>query len=522
MNDVELVLILLAIVAVLVSLAGRLSLPYPIVLVVGGLALGFVPGLPVIELDPHVVFLLFLPPLLYWDAASTPWRDFRASLLSIVALAIGLVVATTVVIGLISHVALDLSWAAAFILGAVISSTDPVAASSVMKRMGVPPKVITIVLGESLVNDATALVVFSAAVSALDKGPFSPGDAALDFVLVSVGGILVGLGVGWVLHRVQHRIDEARVSSVLRLMTPFVVYIAAESIHVSGILAVVVTGLYVGRRAPKDLSSAERLGGDVIWPLATFIINGLVFILIGLQFEEILTDIDYRSTSSLIRDAAFVSLSVVLVRMIWTYLAGGLIRLLPARLIDGEARLDIREMTIVGWSGMRGVVALATALSMPRVAETGIFVERPLLLFLTFAVILVTLVGQGLTLPWVISGLGITQGDRHEREERHARSVISNAALTRLRELAGDSSSSELYPVLERYYRRRLTEAENPTIPGDDSWVQGIRDLRREMLTIEREALVQMRDENAISDVVLRRIQRELDIEEMHLETRAV
>jgi CPA1 family monovalent cation:H+ antiporter len=235
-----------------------------------------------------------------------------------------------------------------------------------------------------------------------------------------------------------------------------------------------------------------------------------------------LTDIDYRSTSSLIRDAAFVSLSVVLVRMIWTYLAGGLIRLLPARLIDGEARLDIREMTIVGWSGMRGVVALATALSMPRVAETGIFVERPLLLFLTFAVILVTLVGQGLTLPWVISGLGITQGDRHEREERHARSVISNAALTRLRELAGDSSSSELYPVLERYYRRRLTEAENPTIPGDDSWVQGIRDLRREMLTIEREALVQMRDENAISDVVLRRIQRELDIEEMHLETRAV
>lgn len=522
MNDIELVLILLAIVAVLVSLAGQLSLPYPIVLVVGGLALGFVPGLPVVELDPHVVFLLFLPPLLYWDAASTSWRDFRANLRSILLLAIGLVVATTLAIGVIGHAALNLPWAAAFTLGAVVSSTDPVAASTVMKRMGVPPKVITIVLGESLVNDATALVVFSAAISALEKGKFSLGHAALDFALVSIGGILVGLVVGWALHHAQRQIDEARVSSVLRLITPFVVYIAAESIHASGILAVVVTGLYVGRRTPKDMSSVERLGSDVIWPLATFIINGLVFILIGLQFEEILNDINYRSTSSLIRDAILVSLAVVVIRVVWTYLAGGLVRLLPAWLAGGEARLDIREMTVVGWSGMRGVVALATALSMPRVADTGIFVERPLLLFLTFAVILMTLVGQGLTLPWVISGLGITRGDQLQREERHARSVTSNAALAHLRSRAGESPSSELLAILEQYYRRRVTEAENAMTPGDDSWVQGIRALRREMLNVEREALLHLRDENVISDVVLRRIQRELDIEEMHLESRAV
>jgi monovalent cation/hydrogen antiporter len=521
MYEVELVLVLLAIIAVLVSVAGRLSLPYPIVLVVGGLLLGFVPGLPVIELDPHVVFILFLPPLLYWDAASTSWRDFRSNVRTISSLAIGLVVATTVIVAILAHYGLNLSWAASFTLGAIVSPTDPVSASSVMRRLGVPPKVITIVQGESLVNDATALVVFGTAVEVLKTGTFSPGRAALEFVFVCIGGILVGMAIGWALHGLQREIDEARVSSVLRLMTPFVVYIAADAIHVSGILAVVVTGLYIGRKAPTELSSAERLGGDVVWPLVTFIINGLVFILIGLQFEEILRDIDHRSYSSLIRDVLLVSLAVILVRMIWTYLAGLAVRLLPDRLEGRETELDRREATIVGWSGMRGVVALAIALSLPRVTETEIFVERPQLLFLTFGVILVTLVGQGLSLPWVITRLGVTRGDRAEREEKHARSVISNAALKRLGQLAREMPSTEMYDTLERYYRRRVTEAENPTAPGDDSWVQGIRAIRREMLIVERQALVDLRDQNVISDTVLRQIQRELDIEEMHLNARA-
>jgi CPA1 family monovalent cation:H+ antiporter len=522
MRDVELILILLAINAVLVSLAGRLAIPYPILLVIGGLGLGFVPGLPAIELDPHIVFVLFLPPLLYWDAASTSWRDFRASTRTITLLAFGLVVATTVGVGVLTHALLDLPWAAAFILGAVVSSTDPVAASAVMRRLGVPPKVITIVQDESLVNDATALVVFSVAITVLKTGEFSLGRAALDFVFVTVGGVVVGLAAGWLLHRLQHQIDEARVSSVLRLMTPFVVYILAEQVHVSGILAVVVTGLYAGRKAPTDLSSEERLGGAVIWQLVTFIINGLVFILIGLQFRTILNNIDETSTRSLVQDALLVSLAVIAIRLIWVYLAGAGIRLLPQFLTGREAELDAREMTIVGWSGMRGVVALATALSVPRVTESGIFGERPLVLFLTFSVILVTLVGQGLTLPFVITALGVTRGDRSEREEQRAREAMTNAALRRLDALSQSSLSPEMYRMLQRYYRDQLTRSRQPSAPGDESWVQNIRDVRRELLAAEERALVRLRDQEVISDAVLRNLQRELDIEGLHLDTRVI
>jgi CPA1 family monovalent cation:H+ antiporter len=241
-----------------------------------------------------------------------------------------------------------------------------------------------------------------------------------------------------------------------------------------------------------------------------------------LQFEEVLNDIDHHSTLRLIRDAVLVSMTVIAVRMIWTYLAGGVVRLLPDRLEGREEELNRQEMTIVGWSGMRGVVALATALSMPRVTDAGIFVERPYILFLTFAVILMTLVGQGVTLPPVIRALGISRGNRSEQEELHARSVTSNAALKRLGELARASPSSEMYDTLDRYYRRRVTEAENPTAPGDDTWVQDIRAVRQELLEIERAALVDLRDRNVISDTVLREIQRELDIEQEHLNARAI
>jgi len=522
MREVELVLILLAAVAVLVSIAGRLSIPYPILLVLGGLVLSFVPGLPVIVLDPHVVFVLFLPPLLYWDAASTSWRDFRADIRTITLLAIGLVVATTLCVGILAHSVLHLSWTAAFTLGAVVSSTDPVAASAVMKRMGVPPKVIAIVQDESLVNDATALVVFGAAIEALKTGSFSLGHASLEFVFVAVGGALVGLASGWVLYLLQHQIDEARVSGVLRLMTPFVVYILAESIHVSGILAVVVTGLYSGRKAPTDLTSQERLGTAVIWQMATFIINGLVFILIGLQFSSILDAIDERSTSSLIKDGVLISLAVIGVRMVWVYLGAGAIRLLPQRLTGREEELDVREMTIVGWCGMRGVVALATALSLPWVTNTGIFTERPLIQFLTFAVIFVTLVGQGLTLPALITALGVTRGDRSLREEQRAREAMTRAALKQLDRLSRDFAGNEVYGTLRRHYQNLLTRTSASSAPGDESWVQSVRDLRRELLDVEHQTLVQLRDQDVNSDAVLHSLQRELDIEATHLEARVI
>jgi CPA1 family monovalent cation:H+ antiporter len=264
------------------------------------------------------------------------------------------------------------------------------------------------------------------------------------------------------------------------------------------------------------------LGGAVIWQLVTFIINGLVFILIGLQFRTILNDIDERSTRSLVQDALFVSLAVIAIRLIWVYLACAGVRLLPQSLTGREVELDAREMTIVGWSGMRGVVALATALSIPRVTESGIFAERPLVLFLTFAVILVTLVGQGLTLPFIIAGLGVTRGDRPEREERRAREAMTKAALRRLDALSQSNLSPEMYRLFQRHYQNQLTLSRQPAAPGDESWVQNIREIRRELVAAEENALVRLRDQEVISDAVLHRLQRELDIEELHLETRVL
>ncbi len=524
-----LVLGLLVAVVALAIIAPRLHIPYTILLVLGGLLLGFVPGLPRFTLDPDVVFLLLLPPLLYSSAWQTSWRDFHANLRPISLLALGLVLLTTIVVAVVVHVLIpDLPWAVAFVLGAIVSPTDAVAATAIAQRLGIPQRIVTIVEGESLVNDATGLVAYRFAVAAVVTGVFSLGEASLQFVVVSVGGIALGLVAGWGLSYVHRWLDNPPLEITVTLVTPFAVYLLGEEVlHVSGILAIVTTGLYLTWRAPTFFSSGTRLQAYAVWEMLIFLLNGLVFILIGLQLPGILatlnTTIARRSPILLVWDAALVSLTVILVRLFWAFTQALLPRLLSRRLRERDPYPGWRTMVLIGWTGMRGAVSLAAALALPEVTAQGAaFPERALGIYLTFGVILATLVVQGLSLPLLIRGLGLHDDGASERQETQARLTAAQAALARLDELASQNEvSQESAQHLRKHYEaqvrsitKRFKKAANE--PGEDHAMTYQR-LQREALQAERSAVIGLRNQGEINDEVLRRIERELDLEEQRL-----
>ena len=512
---------LFVVVVALVLLANRLAVPYPVLLVVGGLLLGFVPGLPSLELQPDLVFLLFLPPLLYSDALTTSWRDFRANQRSIGWLAIGLVIGTTCGVAVVAHLAIaDLNWPLSFLLGAIVSSTDAVAASSIFSRLGVPDRVEIIVRGESLVNDASALVVYGTAVTAVVAGTFSLPLAAAQFVFVSIGGIVIGLGAGWLGMLIRRRLRENDpvIETAVALLTPFVAYLPAEQLGVSGVLAVVTTGLYVGRKSPAEIPSAVRLQATALWELVSFLINGLVFILIGLQLRSVLRAIASRPAGTLVVDAVLISLVVILLRIFWVFPAMFLAHIQHHQ-AENDPVLPWRPVSVVAWSGMRGVVTLATALALPLEAHGRPFPQRDLLVFLTFGVILFTLVLQGLSLPGLIKILGVGQDDTEQREEELARAATARAALALL-----DQSTDRPYmrkglvEGIRASYLRRLEHLDAHTRGAiEDGHPQPAHDLRKELIDVERFTLIDLRNRNVISDTVLRRIQKELDLEELRI-----
>ena len=518
MHEIIVVLGLLAAVAALIPLANRLAIPYPILLVFGGLVLGFIPNrvLPDVTLEPDLVFLLFLPPLLYWDAVTTPWREFRANLRPIGSLAIGLVIVTTCGVALVAHLLLGFTWPLSFLLGAVVSSTDAVATGSIASRLGVPPRIVAILQGESLVNDATALVVYGAAVTAVVAGSFSLPRAALQFVAVSVGGVAAGLVVGWVVIRLRRHITDVRVEGMVALLTPFAAYLPADLCGASGVLAAVAAGLYVGRQSAVAISPAARLRADAIWELGTFLINGLIFILIGLQLHPIFIALSGHSLSTLLWESVVISLVVIVVRIAWVYPAGALAHL-EDRIVRRDALpLSPAELGVIGWAGMRGVISLATALALPEVTDHGAFPERDRILFLTFGVIVATLVGQGLTLAPLIRLLHVTGDDVPHQEEAHARRIAAQAAIEQLDALAdrGDVPGEILDDLRVRYTRR----ATRLGLTGDEGEIQTRQRIVRAVLDAERRAIIDLRDRNIISDTVLRRIQHELDLEQVRLE----
>ena len=528
--------------AALATLATRLGVPYPILLVLGGSALGFVPGLPPVELDPELVFLLFLPPLLYVSALFTSWRDFRANIRPISLLAVGLVLMTTFVVGAVVHTVIGLPWAATFVLGAIVSPTDAIAATTVAQRLGVPRRIVTILEGESLVNDATGIVAYRVAVAAVVTGAFSIWEAGLQFVVGAAGGVAVGFAVGWlVVWARRHLSEDPSVQNIVSLLTPFVAYLAAEELphslwellhelfgvpgdlYFSGVLAVVTTGLYLGRKGPYIISSGTRLQGYATWELITFLLNGLIFILIGLQLRSVVQGLDEYTTGQIISYAVLVSLTVILVRMIWVFPATYVPRWIIRRIRERDPPPSWRSVSVIAWTGMRGVISLAAALALPFQTAAGVqFPDRNLIIFLMFCVILATLVLQGLSLPVLIRTLGLEDDHIGDKEETHGRIRIAEAALERLEELVDEDwvreDTAERVRGLYSYRRNRFASRFDGDPDGVEVRSAAYQRLMIELLGAQRLRLVTMRDEGSIGDEVMHRIERDLDLEESRLE----
>ncbi len=539
MPGIEVVLALLLAVAMLATLASRVGVPYPILLVLGGLVLGFVPGLPRVELDPDLVFLIFLPPLLYVSALFTSWRDFRANLRPISLLAVGLVIFTTCIVAVVAHAAIeDLTWAAAFTLGAIVSPTDAIAATAIAQRLGVPRRVVTVLEGESLVNDATGIVAYRIAAAAVTAGTFSIWQAGLSFIAGSIGGIVIGLAAGWAVIRLRRSLSpDPSVQNTISLLTPFLAYLPAEELptyvweelalpgelHFSGVLAVVVAGLYLGRRGASIIPSSTRLQGYAVWELISFLLNGAVFILIGLQLRNIVDGLSEYSMIELSLYAGLISLTVVIVRILWVFPATYLPRVLSRCIREYDPPPPWQTISIISWTGMRGVISLAAALALPLTTDTGApFPGRDLILFLTFCVILVTLVVQGLSLPALIRALGVEDDHVGEKEETKGRIEIAQAALERLEELAEEEwvreDTAERVRGMYNYRRRRFAARFDGDEDGLEDRSTAYQRLQIELLQAQRETLIRLRDEGRIGDEVMHRIERDLDLEESRLE----
>ena len=520
LNAIELVLGLLVAVACLALLARKLPVPYPILLVVGGLALALIPGLPPVRLNPELVFLVLLPPLLYPAALFTPWRDFHRNLRPISLLAIGLVLFTTVSVGLLAHYFIeDLPLAAAFVLGAIISPPDAIAAIAVTRHLRVPRRIIAILDGESLVNDATALVAYRFGVAAVVTGTFSLSRVSGQFLVVGIGGVLVGLVIGWISAWILKPIDDPPIEITISILTPFAAYLGAEQMGVSGVLAVVTTGLYHGWRIPEITSSRSRLQGGPVWEMIEFLLNGFIFLLIGLQLPEVLSKLAGRSIPQLIGYAALISIAVILVRLLWVFPATYLPRVFSRKLRERDPYPAWQHVTIVAWTGMRGVVSLAVAMALPLVVADGSpFPGRDLILFLTFVVILVTLVVQGLSLPSLICWLGVQDDGSAEKEERHARLKANQAALARLEK--HNDIDAELLARLRFEYEDRIHQLEDGNSNNSDKkgiFSEAYERLSRETLKVEREVILDLRNQRVINDEVLRRIQHDIDLAEARL-----
>src|SRR2546430_6112412 len=398
MQQAETIVLLLGLVAALVVIAQKITLPYPVVLVLAGLALSFVPRLPEVKLNPDVVFYFFLPPLIYPAALYTSWRDFRLNLRPILLLAIVLVVLTMTVIAALFHYLTGLPWAVGFVFGALISPPDAVAALSITQNLRVPRKIIVILEGESLVNDATSFISFRFAVAAVLTGSFSLGEASVQVLLVAAGGVAVGLAIGWLATRVQKRPDDPPVQTMLSLLTPYVAYFCGEMLHVSGILAVVIAGIYYGWRVPRVLSGRMRLQAIPVWQMVTFILNGILFMLIGLQLPQVIHALAPGAAIEVAKLALLVLLVLVLVRFVWMFGATYLPRLF-SKTFRRKNPAPWPHTALIAWTGLRGADSLAGALAIPFVLGNGeSFPGRDLILLLTFCVIFGTLVLQGLTL----------------------------------------------------------------------------------------------------------------------------
>lgn len=516
---------LLVAVAGLSVLARRLSVPYPIVLVVGGALFGFIPGLPEVKLNPQIVLVVFLPPLVYGASIFANFGDFRASLRSLTLSTVGLVLATMCAVAWAAHTLIPgLPWEAAFVLGAIVSPTDPLAAAAIMRRLDAPRRMVSSIEGEGLFNDVTALVAYRVAVAAVVAGGFSLADAGLRFLLGAAGGVAVGLAAGAVIAEIRKRITDPQVSVTISLLTGYAAFVPANAIGASGILATVTAGIYMGVRGPQILPSRARLEGYFVWDILDFIINAILFVLIGLQLHAVVGGLAGYPAATLGGYALAVTGVVVGTRLAWLFTVPYLIRAIDRRPAQRARRVGARWRLVVAWSGMRGAVSLAVALALPFTTDTGApFPKRNLILFLTFAVIFFTLVGQGLSLPALIHRLGLSDGGAQAEEEIRARLVATKAALAEIDALAAedwvpDEKVQRMRTTYEYRKRRFAAQAGKIEDDGYEDRSLAYQQMVQLVLAAQRAALLRMRSEGKLSNEVMNRILHELDLEETELE----
>jgi Na+/H+ antiporter len=523
-DHIELIVFgLLLAIAGLAVLARIVRVPYPVTLVLGGAVIGFLPGVPSVELDPDLVLLIFLPPLLYGAAFFTSVRDLRRNAKPIAELSIPLVLVTMAAVALVAHHVIGLGWGPAFVLGAIVSPTDAVAPAEIMRRIGAPRRLITIVEGENLTNDWTALVLYRFAIAAVVTGSFSLLESIPEFVWTGVGGVAIGLVAGRVIREIRARIDDPPTEITISLLSGYVGYLPAEELGLSGVIAAVTIGLYMGWHTPQLTTPLMRLQGIAIWEILVFLLNAVLFLLVGLQLPGVLDNLSGNTAGELIWWAALVSAVVIGVRLLWMLLVPYAVQIEDRRTGEGPRRAPPAERLAIGWAGMRGSVSLAAALAIPLHTDAGAaFPDRQLIVFLAFVVILVTLVGQGLTLSPLICRLGLQDDGVEEREERVARQRIAEAGLGRIDALGEPDwispDSVERARNLLGYRSRRFSALVDGDDDGYEERASAWRRLMYDLYNAQREELVAMRNRGEISDEVRRKIERDLDLEESRLE----
>jgi CPA1 family monovalent cation:H+ antiporter len=518
MENFQGIIVVFTILLALLAIADKLRLPNPVLLVVAGLGISFLPGIPTFQLNPEVIFLVFLPPILFDAASNTSWHDFKTEIKPISVLAIALVIFTSLAVATTSYFLIPgFTIPMAFVLGAIVSPPDAVAATNITKGLGLNRRVITIIEGESLVNDASALITYRFAITAIGTGSFIFWKAGIDFVMLVGGGILSGIVIGYLFIEIHKRIlNNSIISTSLTLLTPFVAYSISEQLHVSGVLAVVSAGLVISWRAPDIFSHHTRLRNKAVWDTIIFLLNGFIFILIGLQLPAILADLTNYTARELIFFGFAISAVTILARITWVFSAAYLTAGIFSKTKGDITKTTWKNVSIVAWTGTRGVVSLATALALPLTMSGGSqFPQRSLILFIAFVVIFVTLVVQGLSLPLLVKVLKIKPARHSGAEEKDLRMLMASGALNFIETempLLDDAIKSEI--------KRPYLESINILSVIDESESNNFESLLRMKLLIlafERQLIISYHKEGTFNQSAIRRLERELDTKELQL-----
>lgn len=536
MENFETIIFILAILIGLSAVADKIKLPYPILLVAVGLLIGFIPVLPNLSLNPDIVFLIFLPPLLYDAAAKTSWQEFKTSIRPISTLAITLVFFTTTAVAIAAHYFIPgFSWPLAFVLGAIVSPPDAVAAASITQGLGLNKRVIAILEGESLVNDASALIAYRYAVAAVTTGTFVFWEAGLQFLLVAGGGLLIGLVTGYLFAAAFKRIDDAVVETSLTLLAPFVAYLAAEHVEASGVLAVVSAGLFITWRAPEVFSYQSRIQSRAVWNTVIFLLNGFVFIIIGLQLPAIVRDLNTYTFWQLVSYGTVISVTTIVIRILWVFISASYqnifrrVRRTGSTLPDSPpVETPWKSVVIIAWTGTRGVVSLATALALPLTLRGGtLFPNRPLILFLAFVVIFATLVLQGLTLPLLIKLLNVKPQDTQKQEEKELQLFLATQVFNFVEHDFPMTLDVRLRSQLKRRYEAMISMLTNEI--QDNSRKQPVREqtfplsqllnAQNEIANFQQELLIKLRREGRFTDDIIRDAEHVLDFDKARIDT---